>query len=310
MKMKKLATLGLGIMLTAAVLTPVSASEAYTSLRTKTDDQSYTECKPYNISFSGMEKSDTFNKEDYLNSMKEKLSKLEEDFGAGNITEDQYNAAKERISKSMEAMENSDLSIIAKKSELGIFKGSLSKEEILGEYNTRLSELETKYNNGDIDQDKYQNLKDQINKRIEAIENGESLMKFDLKAPTQEEMLEKLNESLVDAETKFNNGDISEDRYNEYKEKIGAMIEKIENGENILVDSYHVGKRAKAILSLSKEERIEMLQSTLAKLEKAFNEGALNQEKYDRAKESINNMIQTLENSDETTDIVKNRYQK
>lgn len=307
MKMKKLATLGLGIMLTATVLTPVMASEPDTNLRSKKFEQTFNDGKAAYINFSRMEKSDTFNKEEYLNSLEDKLSKLEEDFAAGNINEDKYNVGKERITKAIEAIEKGNFQMMAMKKGFGEYKAPLSKEELLKELNTRLSNLETEYSQGNIEQEKYEYLIESISKRIEAIENGEYPVKGDFEAPTKEEILERLNKLLIDAETKLNNGDISEVRYNDYKDKIGVMIEKIESGEDIQLNFHFNGKSDKTFSSLTKEERIEMLQDKLAKLEAAFNEGELSQEKYDTAKESITNMIQALENSDETTDNIKNR---
>lgn len=183
----------------------------------------------------------------------------------------------------------------------------LTKEEHLYRLQKGLEALEDKLENGIIDQEKYNDIKEKMEKAIEAINNGE-LPKFDKhfkphKPLSKEEMLDKLQNKLTGLESKFNEGTIDEEKYNTIKEKIETMIEKIENGEK--VDFRHFFKKKFKInkdrlfnSELTDEEITKRLEEKLTRLEKALEEGKIEQDRYDNYKKHIETLMNKV-NSDE-----------
>ncbi|MCT4542583.1 MAG: hypothetical protein N4A63_03465 [Vallitalea sp.] len=186
-------------------------------------------------------------------------------------------------------------------------RAELTKEEHLDRLQKGLEALEDKLENGIIDQEKYNDIKEKMEKAIEAINNGE-LPKFDKhfkphKPLSKEEMLEKLQNKLTGLESKFNEGTIDEEKYNTIKEKIETMIEKIENGEK--VDFRHFFKKRFKINkdrllngNLTNEQIKERLEEKLTRLEKALEEGKIEQDRYDNCKKHIETLLNKV-NSDE-----------
>ncbi|GMQ64256.1 hypothetical protein [Vallitalea maricola] len=175
-----------------------------------------------------------------------------------------------------------------------------TKEEHLAKINEVLAQLEQKYEDGNIEEEKYNEIKERYTKIIEAIENGEmpelGKGKFlgHVKALSQEEMLEKLNEQLAGLETKLNDGKIEQDEYDKIKEKITKTIEAVENGE-----MPKMGK-GKGFMkhALSQEEMLEKLNEKLAGLEEKMNNEEITEEQYNSAKERIQEIIEKVENGE------------
>ncbi|WP_273321058.1 hypothetical protein [Vallitalea guaymasensis] len=239
---KKIVTLGLGVILSANLMVPTMASETDQDAKasveaTQTIEKENFQFKDKITKFRIDKQAKPFTKEEHLAKMNEALAQLEQKYEDGNIEEEKYNEIKEKYTKIIEAIENDEMPELGKGKFLGHVK-ALSQEELLEKLNEHLAGLETKLNDGKIEQDEYEKIKEKITKTIEAVENGEmpkmgkgkGFMKHG-KALSQEEMLEKLNEKLVGLEEKMNNEEITEEKYNSAKERIQEIIEKVENGE-------------------------------------------------------------------------------
>lgn len=240
---KKIVTLGLGVILSANLMVPTMASETDQDVNSSVEvtqkvEKGNIQYRDKMVKVRFDKEAKPLTKEDHLAKIQEALEKLDQKYEDGNIEEEKYNQIKEKYTKIIEAIENGEMPEIGKGNFFGHGK-ALSKEEMLEKLNEQLEGLETKFNDGEIDQDKYEMIKEKFTKTIEAVENGEmpeigkKIFMKPGKTLSQEEMLEKLNEKLVGLEEKKNSDEITEEQYNSAKERIQEILEKVENGETI-----------------------------------------------------------------------------
>lgn len=305
MMKKNLAVLGLGVLLSATMLTPVNASEVLEGKGGR--------------DFSIQKK---FNMEDRVERLNGSLEKLEAAYEDGSVSEEDYNLKKERIQQSIELIESGELPARPEKPDYT----EMTKEEKLEKVDAMLAGLEEKYNNGDIDEERYTTAKEKMEDMRVKIENDEEVFfgrkggkrgkkphKVDFTNLSQEEILAKIDEKLANLEEKYSAGDLTEEKYTAIKENIQDMRTKVENGEKIfdgkLKEKFEGKKREgfgdkirekkDGFQGLTKEEHLTKLQEHLTNLDEKLSEGEIDQERYDAVKEKINTIIERIENSEE-----------
>ncbi|GMQ58748.1 hypothetical protein AN1V17_31440 [Vallitalea sediminicola] len=303
---KKIVTLGLGVMLSANLMVPTMASETDQVVNSSVEvtqkvEKGNTQYRDKMVKVRFDKEAKPLTKEEHLAKIQEALVQLEQKYEDGNIEEEKYNQIKEKYTKIIEAIENDEMPEIGKGNFFGHGK-DLSKEEMLEKLNEQLAELETKLSDGKIEQDEYDKIKEKLTKTIEAVESGEmpeigkKIFMKPGKALSKEEMLEKLNEQLEGLETKLSDGKIEQDEYEKIKEKITKTIEAVENGE-----MPEMGK-GKGFMKhgepLSQEEMLEKLNDKLAGLEEKINSDEITEEQYNSAKERIQEIIEKVENGE------------
>lgn len=265
MMMKKLVTLGLGVMLSANLLSPVMASDT-------------------------VQVTDTNHP---------RLVVFDKTFEEGKMPDHVYEQLKGKMANF--------------KSGKMIERKTMTKEEHLAKLQDYLESIEAKYADGNIDQDKYDSMKEKLLKTIEAVENGE-IPEYGMKKGfigdreplSKEEMLEKLNEKLTKLNEANSEGKLDDEKYEQIKEHVTTMIEKVENGEEINFvnhgkKGHYKGKKGFALMNLTKEEKIEKLQEKMSRLDELLNEGKIDQEKYETAKDHTESMIEKIQNDEEGT---------
>jgi hemoglobin-like flavoprotein len=281
MMRRKLVALGLGAILSANLLLPVMANEPVQDTQKNNS----------------------------------RLEILDKAFEEGKINEDIYEKLKERRDGFQEKREGfkerredfkDKLGDLRDKKEERNKKEPMTKEEHLERLQEHLEAVEEKYEEGNIEQEKYNDIKEKILAAIEAVENGERPNLGHKEPLTQEQMLERLNEKLTKIEEHKNDGEIDEEKYEKIKEHIMELIEKVENGEKIKLGKHkgsHDKKRQFNIkqcfdfMSLSQEEKLELLNNKMSKLEEALSEGKIEQEKYEAVKEQIEIVIEKIQSN-------------
>lgn len=306
MMKKNLAVLGLGVLLSATLLAPVNASEVVEESKA---EKSYSMQKRFN----------RIDKEEWLNGALEKLEAAYED---GSLTEEDYQLKKERLQQIMEHIESGEFTGRPGKP----MHTEMTKEEKLAKVDDMLAGLEEKYSNGDIDEERYTAAKAKMEEMRVKIENDEEVFfgkkggkrgkrphRIDFQNLSQEEILAKMDEKLVNLEEKYTAGDLTEEKYTAIKEKIEEMRVKVENGEEIFDGSLKEkfeGRRLKGFgdkirdkkgdfQALTDEEKVTKLQEHLTKLDEQLSESKIDQERYDKVKEKITTMLEELQSSEE-----------
>lgn len=282
MMRKKLVALGLGAILSANLLLPTMASEPV---------------------------------QDTQNS-NSRLEILDKAFEEGKIDEDIYEKLKERRDQLKEKKEGFRERRESFKDKLGELikdknddrnkKKPMTQEEHLERLQEHLEAVEEKYAEGNIEQEQYDTIKEKILTAIEAVKNGERPNLGHREPLTQEQILEKLNEKLTKIEELKSENEIEEEKYENMKEHIMELIEKVENGEEIKFGKHkgvHDKKRKFNVkqcydfINLSQEEKVELLNDKLTKLEEALSEGKIEQEKYEIVKDQIVKIIENVQSN-------------
>jgi uncharacterized membrane protein len=243
--MKKIVTLGLGALLSVNMMVPSMASEIDQKVDSAVEITQDVQRGNFQFKDRGAKsrlakQAKPLTQEEHIARIEKGLEQLEEKYEAGNIEEERYNQIKEKMAEAIEAIKNGEKPNMGRK---GFMKHSrnLSPEEMLEKLNEHLAELETRLSEDKIEQDQYDSIKEKITKAIEAVENGEK-PEMGRKRPffkniknlSLEEILEKLNERLEELEERLNSGEITEERYEDIKQRMQENIQRVENGETIL----------------------------------------------------------------------------
>ncbi|GKX31634.1 hypothetical protein SH1V18_41140 [Vallitalea longa] len=245
--LKKILTLGLGIVLSANLMVPTMAMEAAQDenppVQASKDVQKdkFDNCKKIrNLEFDKEAKPLT--DEEHLARIQEKLDRLDQEYADGKIDEEKYNQLKEQCTKFMEAIKNGEVPDKNFKERFKKQKQPLDKEDMIELLNDKLDKVKEKFDNGDITEEQYNNIKAMIEENIEKVNNGEKInfrgcrkfknMREDFKGLSNEEKIEKLTNLLEELKGKLEEGNISQDRYDDIKERIEQRINNIQDNEN------------------------------------------------------------------------------
>lgn len=172
-------------------------------------------------------------------------------------------------------------------------KKNMDPEQMKERLEIALEKLQTAYEEGRIDQEKYDVAKASIEEKLEKIENGDySFMeeRKDKRNMDPEQMKERLEKTLEKLESAYEEGKIDEERYEASKASIEENLEKIENGD------YSFKKRPIEKRDIDPEKMQAMLENALEKLEKAYQDGKITEERYDSAKLHIEEKLEELDN--------------
>ncbi|WP_432662148.1 hypothetical protein R9X47_16435 [Wukongibacter baidiensis] len=160
-----------------------------------------------------------------------------------------------------------------------------------------LEKLENAYEEGKIDEERYEAAKANIEEKLEKIENGDySFMEAKptgLKKLDPEQMKERLENALERLEEAYEEGKIDEEKYEARKAAMEENIEKIENGDYSFMQTKVISQR-----NLDPEQMKERLENALERLEEAYEEGKIDEEKYEAKKAAIEENIEKIENGD------------
>lgn len=318
MMKRRLAVLGLGVLMSASMLTPVSANELPESKEGKRERPRMAR----NIN--------TEDKQEWVNRA---IEKLEQALADGKITEEDYNMKKERLTMIQEAIQNGEmpegLAKRGKKDNKEDRKGrfneeafsALSQEEQIAKVDEMIAGLQAKLQDGKIDQERYDEILAKMEDMKTKIENGEEISfvrgktgfkKFKGFAElSKEEKLAKVDEMLAKLQEKYEAGNVEEERYNNAKAKLEEMRTKVENDEPIFK---HKGKgifdNMREFANLSQEEQLAKLDEKLASVTEKFENGELESERYEKAKAHIEALRTKIENGEKITNSFGNKLRK
>lgn len=178
--LKKILTLGLGMVLSANLMVPTMAMEVEQDENPPVQaseevqrDKFSNDRKMKNLQFD--KEAEPLTEEEHLERIQEKLDKTEQDYADGKIDEEKYNLLKEKCTEFIEAIKNGEIPEKNSKERCRRPKQPLEKIDMTEIMNAKLDKVEEKFDNGDITEEEYNNIKAIIEENMEKLNNGEKI---------------------------------------------------------------------------------------------------------------------------------------